>query len=366
MVNPQLPAYLQQRQSRAVNERAAAGIGSSMPPHISIQGNSFTLIDAAGNEQNEGGVIEVCIADVSDVTCKRYYGDKKWTPDSKDPPVCWSSNGLGPSRDAPTPQNSICATCPKNERGSAISAVSGAAIKACRDEKWLALIMPKYPTMIFQLVLTPGSFKNWRDFLKPFETHGVDISDAVVRIQFEPKVTGVLQFAAATTPQGGAIWIDEGVFKAREGALLGKATDGLVGRNDVPIAAALGAPAQVQQIEQAAYKDATPAQTAFGGAPQQIAAQPAANPAFGQPGSQEQLQQAPTQRRQRRTAAQIAADNAAEAEPAAAPQNAPFAPQAAAAPFAASPAPAGGFGMSPGAAPDPGLQNTLNSLFGQK
>ena len=371
MINPNLPAYLQQRQSRAVNERAAAGIGSSMPPHISIQGNSFTLIDAAGNEQNEGGMIEVCIADVSDVTCKRYYGDKKWTPDAKDPPVCWSSNGLGPSRDATTPQNSICATCPKNERGSAVSAVSGAAIKACRDEKWLALILPKYPTMIFQLVLTPGSFKNWRDFLKPFETHGVDISDAVVRIQFEPKVTGVLQFAAATTPQGGAIWIDEGVFKAREGALLGKTTDALVGRNDVPIAAALGAPAQVQQIEAPAAQQP---RSAFDGVGQQIVAQPAANPAFGQPAAPHnaagpimQEQSAPA-RRTRRTAAQIAADNAAEAqaEPSPAPQNAPFAPQPAAAPFAANPAPAaaGGFGMSPGAAPDPGLASTLNSLFG--
>lgn len=364
MVNPNLPAHLQNRQSRAVNERAAAGIGSSMPPHISIQGNSFTLVDAAGNEQNEGGVIEVCIADVSDVTCKRYYGDKKWTPDSKDPPVCWSSNGLGPSRDSTSPQNSICATCPKNERGSAISAVSGAAIKACRDEKWLALIMPKYPTMIFQLVLTPGSFKNWRDFLKPFETHGVDISDAVVRIQFEPKVTGVLQFAAATTPQGGAIWIDEGVFKAREGALIGKATDALVGRNDVPIAAALGALVQVQQIEQ---------QPAGAGTVQafvpaaQIAAQPAANPAFGAPQASVQQEQSAPARRQRRTAAQIAADNAAEAEPSPAPQNAPFAPQPAAAPFAANPAPAaaGGFGMASGAAPDPALQSTLNSLFGK-
>ncbi len=365
MVNPQLPAYLQQRQSRAVNERAAAGIGSSMPPHISIQGNSFTLIDAAGNEQNEGGVIEVCIADVSDVTCKRYYGDKKWTPDSKDPPVCWSSNGLGPSRDSTTPQNSICATCPKNERGSAVSAVSGAAIKACRDEKWLALILPKYPTMIFQLVLTPGSFKNWRDFLKPFETHGVDISDAVVRIQFEPKVTGVLQFAAATTPQGGAIWIDEGVFKAREGALLGKATDGLVGRNDVPIAAALGAPAQqsAPQIEQQVYKEPSPA---FGGQPTQQITQQPANAAFGQMTTAAPVQQEqPAPARRRRTAAQIAADNAAEAGPSPAPQNAPFAPQSAA-PFAANPAPAaaGGFGMLPGAAPDPGLASTLTSLFG--
>jgi len=366
MVNPQLPAYLQQRQSRAVNERALAGIGASMPPHISIQGNSFTLIDAAGNEQNEGGVIEVCIADVSDVTCKRYYGDKAWTPDSKDPPVCWSSNGLGPSRDSTSPQNSICATCPKNERGSAISKISGASIKACRDEKWLALIMPKYPTMIFQLVLTPGSFKNWRDFLKPFETHGVDISDAVVRIQFEPKVNGVLQFAAATTPQGGAIWIDEGVFKAREGALLGKATDALVGRNDVPIAAALGAPAQIQQA-QLVVESVNP--TVLSQQPAVQHSAPTANPAFGQSGSQEQPQQAPTQRRQRRTAAQIAADNAAEAGPSPAPQNAPFAQQPANPGFApagglSGGAQAGGFGMSPGAAPDPGLASTLNSLFG--
>lgn len=369
MVNPNLPAHLQNRQSKAVNERALAGIGASMPPHISIQGNSFTLIDAAGNEQNEGGVIEVCIADVSDVTCKRYYGDKKWTPDSKDPPVCWSSNGLGPSRDSTTPQNSICATCPKNERGSAVSAISGASIKACRDEKWLALILPKYPTMIFQLVLTPGSFKNWRDFLKPFETHGVDISDAVVRMQFEPKVNGVLQFAAATTPQGGAIWIDENVFKAREGALIGKATDGLVGRNDVPIAAALGAPVQ-QAAPQTAAEQGYASGSAFGVSPtQQIAAQPAANPAFGNPAAQAAAQEQPAPaRRTRRTAAQIAADNAAEAEPVAAPQTAPFAPQPATAPFAANPAPAaaGGFGMSPGAAPDPALTSTLNSLFGPK
>ena len=64
----QLPAYLQQRQSRTVTERAATGLGASMPPHISIQGNSFTLIDAAGNEQNEGGTIDVCIADGGDRT----------------------------------------------------------------------------------------------------------------------------------------------------------------------------------------------------------------------------------------------------------------------------------------------------------
>jgi hypothetical protein len=310
-----------------------------MPAHISIQGNSFTLIDAAGNESNEGGTIDVCIADVSDVNCKRYYGDKPWTPDSNDAPLCWSANGVGPSRDASSPQNAICATCPHNERGSAISKISNKAIKACRDEKWLAVIPVKYPTMMFQLVLTPGSFKNWKTFLKPFETHGVDISDTVTRLSFEPKVTGVLLFTPAQTPQGGVIWIDENTAKAREAALTGKATDALVGRTDVPIQGQLAAPAQVQQIAHQPEVQTILAQAAapqpFGGAPAQEPAPP------------------PAGRKKR---------NTAEAAPTGfggAPATAPFMP-------ATQPNGGAAFGMAAGAAPDPGLQTTLNSLFGPK
>ena len=350
MVTPGLPAHLQNRQSRTVTERAASGLGGSMPPHISIQGNSFTLIDAAGNEQNEGGAIDVCIADVSDVNCKRYYGDKPWTPDSNDAPLCWSANGVGPSRDAPSPQNAICATCKHNERGSAISKISGASIKACRDEKWLALIPIKYPTMMFQLVLTPGSFKNWKTFLKPFETHGVDISDTVTKMAFEPKVNGVIQFAAAQNPQGGVIWIDENTAKSREAALTGKATDLLVGRNDTPIQGALAAPAQPQQIAHEtqvqpspfAQAAATPLmQTAQ---PQQDALPPA-TPA------------SPSNGRKKR--------NTAEAAPAVfvgAPQAAPFMqPSQQTQPNGGAP-----FGMAQGAAPDQALQSTLDNLFGKK
>ena len=341
MVNA-LPSYLQNRQSKTVTERAASGLGGSMPAHISIQGNSFTLIDAAGNESNEGGTIDVCIADVSDVNCKRYYGDKPWTPDSNDAPLCWSANGVGPSRDASSPQNAICATCPHNERGSAISKISNKAIKACRDEKWLAVIPVKYPTMMFQLVLTPGSFKNWKTFLKPFETHGVDISDTVTRLSFEPKVTGVLLFTPAQTPQGGVIWIDENTAKSREAALTGKATDALVGRNDVPIQGALAAPAQTAQIAHQPAQEAQP--------------NPFAQNAVGQqaPASQSPATASPSNGRKKR--------NTAEATPAGfggAPAQAPFMPQA---------QPNGGaaFGMAEGAAPDSALQNTLDNLFGKK
>lgn len=331
MVN-QLPSYLQNRQSRTVTERAASGLGGSMPPHISIQSNRFTLIDAAGNEQDEGGSIDVCVADVSDVNCKRYYGDKPWTPDSNDAPVCWSANGVGPSRDAPSPQNAICATCKHNERGSAISKVSGAAIKACRDEKWLAVIPTKYPTMMFQLVLTPGSFKNWKTFLKPFETHGVDISDTVTKMAFEPKVNGVIQFAAAQNPQGGVVWIDEGTAKAREAALASKSTDLLVGRFDVPIQGQLAAPRQetlASPLEQP--------QTAFGGA------SPQEPPAGG---------------RKRRNTADAPPPLASGFGNAPA-QQAPFMPPA-------QPNGDAAFGMATGAEPNAALASTLEGLFGKK
>lgn len=338
MVN-QLPAYLQQRQSRTVTERAASGLGASMPPHISIQGNSFTLVDAAGNEQNEGGMIDVCIADISDVNCKRYMDpNKPWTPDSKDPPLCWSANGVAPSKEAAVPQNAICATCPQNERGSAVSKISGASIKACRDEKWLALILPKYPTMLFRLVLTPGSFKNWKEFLAPFEKHGVEISDYVTRMQFEPKVNGVIQFLSGIGANNTAVCIDENTYKSREAALTGNATDILVGRNDTPIQGAIAAP----KTEAIAAPPEQP-QTAFGGA---------------MPLSQ--ADQQPATRRRRNTAEAV--PNGFGGQPATtAPAQAPFMP-------AAAKQPNGGatFGMAQGAEPNAALTSTLYNLFGKK
>lgn len=347
MVN-QLPAYLQQRQSRTVTERAASGLGASMPPHISIQGNSFTLIDAAGNEQNEGGMIDVCIADISDVNCKRYMDpNKPWMPDSKDPPLCWSANGVAPSKEAAVPQNAICATCTHNERGSAVSKISGASIKACRDEKWMALILPKYPTMLFRLVLTPGSFKNWKEFLAPFEKHGVEISDYVTRMQFEPKVNGVIQFLSGIGANNTAVYIDENTYKSREAALTGKATDILVGRNDTPIQGALGTPVQqTQPVPQIPVVQ--PVQTPFSTQPQTL------------PIQETQPAQPPATRRRRNTT-EAAPNGFGGQTSTAVPDQAPFMP-------AAAEQPNGGaaFGMAQGAEPNAALTSTLEGLFGKK
>lgn len=356
----QVPAYLQNRQSRQINERAMAMLGTTLPPHISIQGNTFTLIDAAGNEQDAGNVLDACVYDVSDVACKMYFGGKKWEPDSKDPPLCWSSNGQAPSREAIEPQARTCAECPQNVRGSATSAISGAAIKACRDEQWLALGLPKFPQLLFKLVVTPGSFKNWKAYLEVLKNGRTDVSDVMTQITFMPKVNGVLQFKATA-------YIDQGTYELREKATAQKATDVLVGRNDVP-REGLPPPAAQQQI-------APPAQdqggTPFGGAPfAGVPLTPTATVTAPTPAMNAASPSEAPARRKRRTAAEMAAANAAPV-PTGSPV-APFRPQSMNAtgntgsPFA-QPQPNGAqFGIAQPSAPPADLTNALNSVFGKQ
>lgn len=393
----QLPAYLQSAPAKKLNEAALAGIGSALPPHISIRGNTFTLVDATGATQAAGPTLDICIADLSDVMCKQFYAED-WKPDSKDPPVCWSANGIGPSREAIEPQSITCAACPNNVRGSDVSKLSGVAIKACRDEKWLAVLIPQIPQVKFQLRLTPGSFKTWQSYVKQCEGNQTEISNVLTRVTFQPGVNGVLLFQPVA-------YIDENTALARNAGYAEKAFDILVGRTDMPRQGALPAPAAApvqqinapqaqaaQQVQQPAPFGAQPAATPSMQTAQSFQASPAQSATAASPSNP-----APTTRR-RRTKAEIEAANAAQqpqGQPAA-PQPgfqpqpaapiAPFRPQAAqevippgqgqapgfmaanptpafngAAPVA--PSPGHQFGIASGVAPNAELQTALDGLF---
>ncbi len=346
MNQPALPVYLQSRQSRIVSDGAADGIGGSLPPHISIRGNEFTLIDAAGNKQEvPEKYLDACFVDRSDVICKQFYPEK-WQDGSDDPPLCWSANGIAPSVEATEPQSATCAACPNNVRGSAVSAISGKAIKACRDEKWTAVILPKYPAMIFQFKVTPGSFVAWKGYVDKFKGQATDLSDVVTRLAFEKGKNGVLTFEAVD-------YISQPVYEARERAATERKTDVLVGRTDRPIQAALAAPAGAEAARPLAPPVA-PAPT------------PAASPAFG--ASPSPAASTTDGRRRRRTKAEIEADNAKAAQPASGGPGATFGGGGAGpAPFrpAEPPAtPAAPFGIQQHAvAPDPAMTAMLGNIF---
>jgi hypothetical protein len=388
---PALPAYLQNRQSQGVAARATSGMGGVLPPHISIAGNCFTLIDAGGNKMPLGGTMQACVVDICDHLNKRYY-ENDWTPGSDEPPTCFSRNGVSPSRDAQTPQARFCTECEWNKRGSDTSKLSNKPIKACRDEKDIALLLPQYPNMLFQLTLPPGSFKNWTAYMTNFKG-GADVSDVLTHFGFQMQANGVMTFQPVMDQHGYGVYIPEALAIVREQALASKATDVLVGRNDVPIA--LPAPTNEQRSVGSGVAPTHPQAPPAHGAQAQFGGQPQAQAPFGAgqmtaaqravTGQQATPPSAPNAapagattepakpQRIRRTRDQIAADNAAKAAQAgSAPSqgSAPVQPQApfpvqqpGTAAFGAAPAaPQGTFGQPGQTMGQPGSQQPT---FGQ-
>lgn len=262
MPTPNLPAHLANRQQRQLVDNAFAGMAGSLPAHISIRANRFTLVGADGARQTlDTTYLHVCFIDVSEAIGKLYYA-YEYQDGSDDPPTCWSANGVTPSREAAERQARTCAECQWNVRGSDTSKLSGKAIKACRDEKWTAVTLasvdiaaqgqvtgmrPLYPDVLWQLRITPGSFKNWRGFVERCKSQQADMSLLVTRVAFEPDKNGVLTFQPVS-------WIDATIADIRDKAWASNVTDALVGRGEaLPAleapACALQAPAAEREHE---------------------------------------------------------------------------------------------------------------------
>lgn len=342
----QRPTYLQNTPD--LSDRAVQGMGTVLPPHITPKSGQFVLVDGAGNKKLHGATLDFVVADIADHVAKLYYPpDRPWTPDSADPPECFSQNGIGPSRDAVTPQARTCAECPNNVRGSKISP-TGASVKACRDEVLLAVIVPQYPNMLFQMKVTPGSFKNWRKHIEEAKnvSPGDHVGTILTRATFDPEAPNEILFKAVAYP-------DEATWTARTKAISTKSTDILVGRLDRP--RELPAPA-AQQVGMMAAPTT--------GGQLQGSTPPAVQDGFGQQAAPPATQAQPEpQKRHRRTKAEIAADEVAKTPQAPNPQ-----PQMA--PFRPDTPPAGNgaaFGINPNPpGPSADIQASLDAAFGAK
>jgi hypothetical protein len=337
-MNTQLPVHLQGRQSRGLARRTLDNIPPGTPASLSIEGSRFTLIDAAGGViPIQTLYIDCIVVDANEHVSQTYYDpDAKYDPNTPSPPLCFSDNGVGPSIQAREPQSTTCAACPK-QAWEKINAL-GNKVPWCQKSQKIALWPFEYSTGLFMLKIPPATmFKNWRDYMKKFETAGMDPDWVVTRISFEG--TGVLQFQSP------------GYVSPEQTSMVGKmleskATDALVGRLDRPRQGALPAP---QEETRPLPPQSLPAgnQTPMAG--------PAADsqtPAAGEP----------VRRRGRRAANQA---------PAPTPQQAPFAPtqaqatQPQPAPFVADPPPSQGnsqFGITQNPpAPPAGLD--LDAVF---
>jgi hypothetical protein len=417
-----LPSYLQQYQAPDVGAALSANLGSAMPPHVSIAGNKFTLIDAANNElqgawfdQAIGVYIDACIVDVNNVKSRVYFAGAFDSSAEGVRPDCFSDNGTGPSISANSPQGATCQPDPERKGygcfwsvwGSKINQ-NGKKVPACSEKQKMALLIPGYNTL-FLLAVPPNSHGPLREYTEHCKAHGVNMANLMTRIWFAPGEVGTLLFR-------GLSYIDEPTAKLRQAAYVEKKTDALVGRNDVArTAGAIGGqagqisppvqtqqgqpqipfaqtatpaaptgtgvgfatqpatsvanwPVQTQQVQQPG-PFTQPGTTSASGAATSQPSSNAAAPSAGNPA--QQAEQPAGQRRRRRTAAEMAQANGAApagqpAQQTAAPQ-APFphAGQTTMSPTTA--APAGTFGIAEGqpAAANPELAGMLDDFFKQ-
>lgn len=250
----QLPAHLQRFQAPDVGAALSQNLGSAMPPHVSIEGGRFTLVDASNNEipvptfdPKIGVYLDAAIIDVNEHMSRMYY-IKDYDPSAAGaPPDCWSDNGVAASVGAtsvplllpPHPRAgqsaATCAECPMSIWGSKISNL-GSKIPACSQKQKTALLVPGFSTL-FLLAVPPNSHKFLREYVERSRGSGVNLADVITRISFVPGVQGTLQFAPVN-------YIDEPTAILRQAAYTEKKTDALVGRNDVPRTTTLAAPAQ--------------------------------------------------------------------------------------------------------------------------
>ena len=136
---PGLPAFLQRQDLFEQSQDAISGIRRGMPPHVSLRGKQWCLIDASGNEAFVNQLtLDVVVIKANKHASRIYYAGS-YNPDGE-PPDCYSDNGVGPSSMSSSPQAPACNVCPHAAYGSKINEFGNKAF-ACRSWKKLAIIL---------------------------------------------------------------------------------------------------------------------------------------------------------------------------------------------------------------------------------
>lgn len=186
--NIQIPAHLARvvGQPSALSAALAGGLaGGSDFPRISIKGSRFRIVDGGAETVLEDIKLSVVIVGANPRLSKTYYA-KQWTPDSEPTsPDCYSLDGIRPAGDSTDPQNDLCASCPMNAWGSKTTP-QGQQIKACADQKRLAVVAANDPTgPVYLLQVTPAALKGLGSYQKELSMRGIPVEAVKTVVTFD-------------------------------------------------------------------------------------------------------------------------------------------------------------------------------------
>lgn len=191
-----VPAYLQGADNNVnAGLLAVAGAGGN---RIGLKGNRFRLI-VNGREE---AVLDQLTLDVHVIGVfphiSRVFYANGYDPSSeaKEPPTCYSADGIAPAEDVHQKQCATCDLCPQNVKGSKLTD-TGQKTKACSYMQRLVVMLPGDPDgRFFRLdVKAQGLFGegipaqnkyNLIEYGKAIANRSVDVSVLVTRISFDP------------------------------------------------------------------------------------------------------------------------------------------------------------------------------------
>lgn len=146
-------------------------------PRITTKKSRFTA-KVEGDENKLGDEIYAIILGISPegIALSKTFYASGYTDGSNDAPDCSSTNGVVPDAYIATPVHSVCATCPKNQWGSAVG-MNEKKAKACKESKRLFVVlaedaMKENPT-VYMLTVTVNTFKNFSDYGKTLRAVGI-------------------------------------------------------------------------------------------------------------------------------------------------------------------------------------------------
>jgi hypothetical protein len=146
-------------------------------PRITTKKSRFTA-KVDGDENKLGDEIYAIILGISPdgLALSKTFYTSGYTDGSNDAPDCSSTNGVVPDAYIQKPQHNVCATCPKNQWGSAVG-MNDKKAKACKESKRLFVVlaedaMKEKPTL-YMLTITVNTFKNFSDYGKTLRAIGI-------------------------------------------------------------------------------------------------------------------------------------------------------------------------------------------------
>jgi len=188
LANVQVPSHLAQRVGvpSILAQSLAGGIGSGeATARISIKGSRFRIVEGGTETVLDSTSLDIVVVGANPRLSKTWYA-KAWTPESEPAsPDCFSMDGVSPDASSVEPQNDLCASCPQNAWGSKVTP-QGKQIKACSDQKRLAVVSADDPTgPVYLLSVTPAALQGLSKYQKELSLRGIPAEIVRTRVSFD-------------------------------------------------------------------------------------------------------------------------------------------------------------------------------------